>query len=410
MSVAERSGLGVRYSFAILLVGSAFYPKQYGVILIVVGVLGVLLLKGDLQNIAWKRPVSVLPYILAAFLGLSAFWSSDFRFSAASAVVYVAMLFGADLVARKLKWLTIFRSVALSLRLLIVFSWTLFALGDRSSFTVSKDNVFSLNGAFVHSNLFATVCVLAFATSVCEWRKGYVTAKVGLFWSASSVLTLWLTDSRTGFVVALSIVTAAALLIVFVRSRMSPGTLSLLSMGALCGTVWLVLQTPLSEVSLALGRSSDLTGRTDIWSSVLSEVGEGSGIGTGFMAAWRSNNIPTQRIWQSIGFPAAHAHNGYLDVLLQLGFVGAFLVVAILVLVVYRSVFLFSRTRDYVYLWTFSVAIFQLVYNVTETRVTFALAWTIMLVAYFRLASDKLGESDRVHPTEVDGVSEVRIQ
>ena len=64
----------------------------------------------------------------------------------------------------------------------------------------------------------------------------------------------------------------------------------------------------------ALGRDATLTGRTDIWTSLLPDVMRQPFLGYGFSGFWN----PKRAIEHLIG----EAHNGYLDVWLQLGLVG----------------------------------------------------------------------------------------
>jgi O-antigen ligase len=68
-----------------------------------------------------------------------------------------------------------------------------------------------------------------------------------------------------------------------------------------------------------LGRDSSFTGRSEIWASLLPDVKRSPILGAGFGSFW----TPTAKISHDIG----EAHNGYLDVTLDLGFVGLFLVV-----------------------------------------------------------------------------------
>lgn len=67
-------------------------------------------------------------------------------------------------------------------------------------------------------------------------------------------------------------------------------------------------------VTSALGRDSTLTGRTDIWASLMPDISRQPILGYGFSGFW----TVTRTIDHQIG----EAHNGYLDVCLQLGLVG----------------------------------------------------------------------------------------
>jgi len=69
-----------------------------------------------------------------------------------------------------------------------------------------------------------------------------------------------------------------------------------------------------------LGRNPTLTGRTDIWKAVLS-FHTNPIIGTGYDSFWLGGRI--EKVWQIIGYKGiSQAHNGYLQVYLELGLIG----------------------------------------------------------------------------------------
>jgi O-antigen ligase len=83
------------------------------------------------------------------------------------------------------------------------------------------------------------------------------------------------------------------------------------------------------EALEAMGRSATLTGRTDIWKLVLKVPGNRL-IGTGFESFWLGDRL--ESIWGDT--PRARlneAHNGYLEVLLNLGWIGVALLGVLLV-------------------------------------------------------------------------------
>ena len=63
-----------------------------------------------------------------------------------------------------------------------------------------------------------------------------------------------------------------------------------------------------------------LTGRTDLWKQCLAIAGNPL-VGTGFESFWLGWRI--QRIWdENVGIRLNEAHNGYLELYLQLGWCG----------------------------------------------------------------------------------------
>lgn len=78
----------------------------------------------------------------------------------------------------------------------------------------------------------------------------------------------------------------------------------------------------------SLGRNSTLTGRTAIWKAVLS-VHSNPLIGTGFESFWTGDRM--RQVWALTAEGIQEAHDGYLEVYINLGFLGiAFLAAAII--------------------------------------------------------------------------------
>jgi O-antigen ligase len=95
-------------------------------------------------------------------------------------------------------------------------------------------------------------------------------------------------------------------------------------------------------ISQALGRNSTLTGRTDIWADVLS-MAPNPLLGAGFESFWLSPRVRQGLSVLFPGVPLNEAHNGYIEVYLELGWVGVVLITWILLDGYRRSVKAFRR-------------------------------------------------------------------
>jgi len=116
--------------------------------------------------------------------------------------------------------------------------------------------------------------------------------------------------------------------------RKRPGRVHALCMVVLVAGSLAFLFGGQSMVSTALGRSSTLSGRTDIWSASIA-VADSPLIGTGFESFWNAHAITVARALQHRGFlympDLVSAHNGYLETYLDLGWVGVCLIALILI-------------------------------------------------------------------------------
>ncbi len=83
----------------------------------------------------------------------------------------------------------------------------------------------------------------------------------------------------------------------------------------------------------SIGRNSSLTGRTQIWAAVLAQR-INPVLGTGFESFWMGNRL--QSVWDMSQVGIEEAHNGYLELYLNLGWVGVALL-GLLIVSGYRN-------------------------------------------------------------------------
>ena len=134
--------------------------------------------------------------------------------------------------------------------------------------------------------------------------------------------------SLSCFLVAGSLIVATSLR----RLARSRAMVHVLVVGALSLAVLAIFVAP--NVLAAVGRDPTLTGRTDIWRLVLDMTGNPL-FGTGFESFWLGPRL--QRIWAVYWWHPNEAHNGYVELFLNLGWLGLVLFAAIVV-TSYRNV------------------------------------------------------------------------
>jgi O-antigen ligase len=73
------------------------------------------------------------------------------------------------------------------------------------------------------------------------------------------------------------------------------------------------------------GRDPTLSGRTAIWAQVLHSIARHPLLGYGYEAFWRGMEGPSLQISAAVHFVVVHAHNGFLEIALELGAAGLLL-------------------------------------------------------------------------------------
>jgi O-antigen ligase len=104
----------------------------------------------------------------------------------------------------------------------------------------------------------------------------------------------------------------------------------------------LTLSSGVASIAHALGRDSTLSGRTGIWAAVI-PMAPNPLVGAGFESFWLSQSVAARLSELIPGLPLNEAHNGYIEVYLELGWVGLSLIALILIDAYRRSVKAFRR-------------------------------------------------------------------
>jgi O-antigen ligase len=139
-----------------------------------------------------------------------------------------------------------------------------------------------------------------------------------------------------------------------------------------------------ANVASALGRKSDLSGRTEIWHAI-SLVPKNPVIGAGFESFWNANAYKVNVYLRQMGFinmsNLASAHNGYLEIYLDLGWIGVCLIALILISGYRRACRAFQRDPELGSLFLAYVAT-AAIYSITEAGFrTLDPSWIFLLLA-----------------------------
>jgi exopolysaccharide production protein ExoQ len=129
-------------------------------------------------------------------------------------------------------------------------------------------------------------------------------------------------------------------------------------------------------VSQAVGRDSTFTGRSDLWTDLL-RVDINPILGTGYESFWLGERL--QRIWERHPFRPNQAHNGYLEVYLNLGLLGLLLLAAVLAFS-YRTICRRLDSRASLASLGLAMWTILLIYNNTEAAFKSQLLWLMFLL------------------------------
>jgi O-antigen ligase len=129
-----------------------------------------------------------------------------------------------------------------------------------------------------------------------------------------------------------------------------------------------------------IGKAPDASGRGHIWFEVAKLISKRPVQGWGWIGYWLPGAKPLDHLVEVGGVQQYHAHNAYLDITMQLGLIGIFLFVPLLVLTFVKLWQLAVRQSSPLYLWPILVFAGILVQNLTESRMLVENGWILICI------------------------------
>lgn len=130
----------------------------------------------------------------------------------------------------------------------------------------------------------------------------------------------------------------------------------------------------------ALGRNATLTDRTPFWAALVSVAMQSPLLGRGFGSFWTPR---TREFYQM-----SEGHSGYLDSLLELGFVGILLISAFLLSSARKAQKILSRDFDWGILWICFI-IMAALHNITESSMPYMDNQLLAILLFLSVFSDR---------------------
>jgi len=178
---------------------------------------------------------------------------------------------------------------------------------------------------------------------------------LGLLWSANAVTAM------ACFFIAAALIVATSQRM-FVRRPLLVHLLVLAFVSAACFSLFLNVG---SGIVQQMGRDPTLTGRTEIWKLVASMT-RSPLFGTGFESFWLGPRL--DKIWSIYWWHPNEAHNGYIEIFLNLGCTGLVLL-SVVFMTSYRNVIAVLRHDRAAGSFRVAYFVVAVIYNFTESAI-----------------------------------------
>lgn len=279
--------------------------------------------------------------------------------------IYLALQYNPTEQIKLLSWVT---------GLAILLSFIVCLLFPSYGIASDPDNYSAWTGIFTHKQIFGRF--LSFSASIFLVRAAYQRNQHWLnFVLLSLILILTIfSQSKTSLMGFFILVT----FLPFYRIARQKGTRFLLMLItlliAICLAIILTLNLQTIVVDM-LGKNLEFNGRTPIWTMIIEKgLRERPLLGYGYNAFWTSD-VSTPILMNSwargqenfvSGEDIFHAHNGFIDLFIQLGIVGVVIFIVNFLETIRKTVYLLFVTRRVEYFWMLEFLLIYLIFNFIE--------------------------------------------
>lgn len=306
--------------------------------------------------------------LLALFAIASALWSQNpvrslynglFLLTNTLFAFYLVLRFRPE---RLMELIMLAGAVILTLSLITVFAFP----NVGKSFTPRVYGAWV--GIFMDRTTSASVFVFLLSPAIVFWRRGLTWGRVA--YMVLLLVSIWKAQAATALVVLLAY--AVTVLLLRVTTRLDRKSLLILSVISLPVVIAAIVVVPpyVPVILKGLGRDPTLTGRTEIWATLLRSVAKRPLLGYGYYAFWNGLSGESANAIIASQWVFGYAHNGFLEIILQLGFAGLLLFALTLVQALRNAWICYRKDRSPGTLWLTSLIFLTLFYNVSEETIT----------------------------------------
>jgi len=248
----------------------------------------------------------------------------------------------------------------------------------------------ALQGICVHKNACAYTTVFLIAPALFVKLQGSLAGLRRQIYIALGLIEVVLTQSRTGWVLAIMLLGFAALYLTLNRFKTQHAAALALLFATIIGVVGFGIYENLQQILLLMGKDATLSGRTLIWRAVMTSIWKHPLIGYGFHGFWTGQSGESSNITLRVQWNPGFAHSGYLETWLEVGGVGLALILWTFIRAMRDATRVLSHTKSTYLGFYLSILFLTVVVNIDESTLLGAssLTWMFYLLACIGLRNE----------------------
>lgn len=358
----------------------------------------------------WRATVRAVPWLLWVLFGwmlLSLSWS---YYPIATLIglltVVLATTFAFFLIAN-FTWRELLRLLANTMRFILVLSFAFelwaalvvrgpidpifkeFQNGEGpGAYRWTQAHLFDgkrIQGIVGNANLLAYVAMLGLILFFVQYAIRQTSRLLSIVSIAIGLLALALTRSAS-VGLALSFVALGMLVLLLAEGKSQFERHRFYRVAyTIAGIVLFFVAVYNQQFFVLIGKTPDMTGRSDLWALVLGLIDQKPWLGWGWLGYWQPGVEPFDQLFVRGGVTYYQAHNIYLDFAVQIGIIGLLLLLALMVTGFVKLWRLAVRSRNPLYSWPVMIFLALVMHNTLESRLIVEIGWVLFIITMVKI-------------------------
>ncbi len=275
------------------------------------------------------------------------------------------------------------------MRLLVMLGWTVgiasvgFVLLLPRFGIDNQDARGAWQGIFSHKNFCGYVLVFLMSPVFFLCRRGFIDQVHRIAYCLFLGLIIVLSQSRTSWTLLFVLFVLVTMFQVISRFRNRDAVVLAFCLFLVLGVVACASFSLMPVLFVMMGKDPTLNGRLEIWQPVMRSIIKRPLTGYGYCAFWTGLSGESGLIGSIVGWVPPHAHNGFLNVALQVGVPGLMVLMAAWFVGVREAILRFQMGEKREAGWYLTLLMLNTVVNISEPTLLFYnnLVWLMFLMA-----------------------------
>ena len=222
-------------------------------------------------------------------------------------------------------------------------------------------------GIYTHKNTLGRNMGFSLLLFTLQAIWGGKSRQIGWIGCGFATALLLLSGSVTPVLSTLTVFTLLPLYNIL-RWRYKLTTLLFTAAAILYVILSVIVPSVVATLIVALGRNLTFSGRTPLWSAVIEAIQKRPWLGYGYSAFWEDENNEALQVWRVLdGWRPDYAHNGYLELALQLGLLGVVVFAIDFFFNFFLTLTLAAANKSASSMFSLAFMTYMIPYNITDS-------------------------------------------